>query len=93
MAKACITEKTAVRQRGIESGLLTLMLEKRFEDFSVTDLCRHLNLPRRSFYRYFTDLEDVLDSLMNHTMQDMAIIESRTGSVGAAWMMAISCMV
>lgn len=76
MAKACITEKTAARQRGIENGLLALMLENRFEDISVTDLCQQLNLPRRSFYRYFTDLEDVLDSLMNHTMQDMAIIHA-----------------
>lgn len=76
MAKACITEKTAARQRWIEKGLLELMLENRFEDIAVTDLCRNLDLPRRSFYRYFTDLEDVLDSLMNHTMQDMAIIHA-----------------
>lgn len=76
MAKACITEKTAARQRWIEKGLLEMMLENRFEDIAVTDLCRNLDLPRRSFYRYFTDLEDVLDSLMNHTMQDMAIIHA-----------------
>ena len=76
MAKTCITEKTASRQRWIENGLLELMLERRFEDISVTELCTHLSLSRRSFYRYFSDLEDVLDSLMNHTMQDMAIIHA-----------------
>lgn len=76
MAKTCTTEKTALRQRWIENGLMELMLERRFEDISVTELCSHLNLSRRSFYRYFCDLEDVLDSLLNHTMQDMAIIDA-----------------
>ena len=61
MAKTCTTEKTAARQRWIENGLLELMLEKRFEDISVTELCDHLSLSRRSFYRYFSDLGDVLD--------------------------------
>lgn len=73
MAKNCTTEKTAARQRWIENGLLELMLTQRFEDITVTDLCRHLGLSRRSFYRYFTDMEDVLDCLLNHTFQDMAI--------------------
>lgn len=73
MAKTCVTEQSARRQRWIENGLLELMQTNRFEQISVTDLCRHLELSRRSFYRYFSDLEDVLDSLMNHTFQDMVL--------------------
>jgi len=76
MAKTCTTEKTAIRQRWIENGLLELMQERKFEDITATDLCRYLQLSRRSFYRYFRDMEDVLDSLMNHTFQDMAIADS-----------------
>ena len=76
MAKLCTTEKTALRQRWIENGLLELMQQRRFEDITVTDLCRHLSLSRRSFYRYFADMEDVLDCLMNHIFQDMAIADS-----------------
>ena len=76
MAKQCATEKTAVRQRWIENGLPELMQERRFDEITVTDLCLHLALSRRSFYRYFHDLEDVLDSLMNHTLQDMAIVHA-----------------
>ena len=72
MAKICISEKTASRQRWIEDGLLELMLENKFEQITVAELCRHLSLARRSFYRYFTDIDDVLDSLMNHAFQDMA---------------------
>ena len=77
MAKTCVTEKTAGRQRWIEQGLQELMLAKRFEEITVTDLCRHLGLSRRSFYRYFSDLEDVLDSLMHHTFQEFAIPNAR----------------
>lgn len=76
MAKVCINEKTAARQRWIENGLLERMGNCKFEDITVTDLCQHLNLSRRSFYRYFRDMEDVLDSLMHHTFQDMAIADS-----------------
>ena len=77
VAKTCTNEKTAARQRWIENGLLGLMLDNRFEQITVTDLCRHLGMARRSFYRYFRDMEDVLDSLMNHTFQDMAITNTQ----------------
>jgi AcrR family transcriptional regulator len=73
MAKICTNEKTAIRQRWIAQGLLELMQKAHFEDISVTDLCRHLHLSRRSFYRYFRDLEDVLDTLMNQTFQNIVI--------------------
>lgn len=76
MAKTCTTEKTAIRQRWIENGLLELMQKSKFEDITVIDLCRHLELSRRSFYRYFEDMDDVLDSLINHTFQDMAITDT-----------------
>lgn len=73
MAKTCITEQSARRQRWIENGLLELMLRRTFDCLTVSDLCRHLGLPRRSFYRYFRDLPDVLDSLLEHTFQDMGV--------------------
>ena len=76
MAKICVQEKAAARQRWIENGLLELMQKHRFEEITVTDLCQQLHLSRRSFYRYFGNLEDVLDSLMDHTFQDMAICNS-----------------
>lgn len=76
MAKLCTNETTTARQRWIENGLLELMQERKFEDVTVTGLCRHLNLSRRSFYRYFENMEDVLDCLLDHTFLDMAITDS-----------------
>lgn len=79
MAKVCVTEKTAQRQRWIENGLLELMQERRFEEIGVTELCAHLGLARRSFYRYFSHMDDVLDSLLVHTFQDMAVPDALVG--------------
>ena len=76
MAKVCTSEKTSGRQRWIENCLLDRMEKCKFEEITVTDLCQQLNLSRRSFYRYFRDMEDVLDSLLNHTFQDMAIADT-----------------
>jgi AcrR family transcriptional regulator len=76
MTRICTNEKTTARQRWIENGLLDLMQKYRFEDITATDLCRYLELPRRSFYRYFENMEDVLDCLMNHTFQDMVIADT-----------------
>ena len=73
MAKTCTNEKTARRQEWIENGLLELMQQRRFEEITVTELCEMLSLSRRSFYRYFRDLEDVLDSALTHTFQRMAL--------------------
>ena len=73
MAKICTNEKTASRQRWIENGLLELMQDRSFDTLSVTELCRYLALSRRSFYRYFQDLEDVLASALEHAFQGMVI--------------------
>lgn len=70
MAKNCIIEKSVLRQRQIEEGFLELMQTYSYEDISVTLLCRYLDLPYRTFYRYFEDKNDLLDSLLNHTFQD-----------------------
>lgn len=73
VAKICITEKTAQRQRWIENGLLELIQKHKYDEITVSDLCRHLKLSRRSFYRYFSDMDDVMDTLMHHTFQDLAV--------------------
>ena len=36
----------------------------------LTELCRQLNIPRKSFYRYFPTKEDCLLSLIDHTLSD-----------------------
>lgn len=68
MYKFCKTEQSAGRQRRFEQGLLQLMLTRRYEEISVSDLCEHMRIPRKSFYRYFSSKDGALYALLDHTM-------------------------
>ena len=68
MYKFCKTEQSVQRQRELEQGLLAMMEHKRFEEISVSDLCDRLEIPRKSFYRYFSSKDGALMALLDHTL-------------------------
>lgn len=68
MYKICQSEQSAKRQKELEQGLLQLMLKHNYEDISVSDLCEHMNIPRKSFYRYFSSKDGALYALIDHTL-------------------------
>lgn len=68
MYKLCKTEQSAARQRQLEEGLMSVMLTKRYEDISVSELCDTLVIPRKSFYRYFSSKDGALHALIDHTL-------------------------
>ena len=70
MYKICQSEQSTRRQRELEQGLLQMMLHKNYEDISVSDLCEHMGIPRKSFYRYFSGKDGALYSLIDHTLAD-----------------------
>ena len=70
MYKYCKTDQSAQRQRDLEQGLLAMMEHKCFEEISVSDLCERLNIPRKSFYRYFSSKEGALFALLDHTLME-----------------------
>lgn len=70
MYKLCKTESAATRQRELEAGLLRVMLKCRYEEISVSDLCQQLNIPRKSFYRYFSGKDGALHALLDHTLME-----------------------
>ena len=70
MYKICQTEQSTRRQRELEHGLLQLMLRRKYEDISVSDLCEYMQIPRKSFYRYFSSKDGALYSLIDHTLAD-----------------------
>ena len=72
MYKQCVTEQSARRQRQMEMGLLEAMLVKPFDDITISDLCADMNIPRKSFYRYFDSKEDALHALMDHMIMDFS---------------------
>ena len=70
MYKLCKTESSAKRQGEIEQVLLGLMIEKRYEDISVTEICERANMPRKSFYRYFDGKDGAMQALLYHTLAE-----------------------
>ena len=76
MYKLCKTEQSAQRQRQLEEGLLTAMKTKRYEEITISDLCEQMDIPRKSFYRYFSSKDGALHALIDHTLLDF---EQHTG--------------
>ena len=84
MYKLCKTEQSIQRQRQLEQGLLQLMLVKRYEEISISDLCDRMQIPRKSFYRYFSSKDGALFALLDHTMLDFYEGGFRTPNSGTA---------
>lgn len=68
MYKICKTEESAARQRNLEQLLLEAMAQQSYSKISISDLCRRMNIPRKTFYRYFPTRDDALLSLIDHTL-------------------------
>ena len=70
MYKICHTEESSRRQRELEAGLLKAMETLPYDKIKLTELCHQLDIPRKSFYRYFPTKDDCLLSLIDHTLAD-----------------------
>ena len=70
MYKLCKTEQSAQRQRQLEEGLLKVMGNTSYDEISVSDLCQQMEIPRKSFYRYFTSKDGALHALIDHTLME-----------------------
>jgi AcrR family transcriptional regulator len=68
MYKICHTEESSLRQRELEQGLLHAMGLQPYKKITLTELCRQLNIPRKTFYRYFPTKDDCLLGLIDHTL-------------------------
>jgi len=72
MYKRCVTEQSARRQRELEAGLLVAMGAHQYEDITISDLCDSMDIPRKSFYRYFSSKEGALYALIDHTLAEFS---------------------
>ena len=84
MYKICKSEQSAMRQRELENGLLEVMLSHNYEDISVSDLCDHLQIPRKSFYRYFANKDGAFYALIDHTLETCNHSIDPQGSIESA---------
>lgn len=70
MYKLCKTEQSANRQRELEQGLLSAMASCHYDEITISDLCQRMQIPRKSFYRYFSGKDGALHALIDHTLME-----------------------
>ena len=67
--------------------MLKAMLTQRYEDISISDLCDRMGVPRKSFYRYFSNKDGALFALLDHTLMEFE--QSSAGADAASGMNAL----
>ena len=70
MYKLCKTEQSAQRQREIEECFLDLLRYNHYEDVTITEICKKMNMPRKSFYRYFDGKDGIVQSMIHHLVME-----------------------
>lgn len=70
MYKICHTEESSRRQRELEQRLLDVLGSQTYDKITLTELCRQLQVPRKTFYRYFPTKEDCPLALIDHSLSD-----------------------
>lgn len=60
MYKECKRSQSISRQQKIERTLLALMQKYPYNEITITELYHELDIPRKSFYRYFDGKNDAL---------------------------------
>lgn len=70
MYRRCVSEKSAAQQRQFESAMLELMKTSLFEEISISELCRHTGLSRKTFYRLYDAKADVIYAMIDHALLD-----------------------
>lgn len=53
----------------IKKALMELLSEKNYADITVTDIVKKANVARTSFYRNFSSIENVVDSIVEERSQ------------------------
>lgn len=69
MYKNCTTEQSALRQQQLEDCFLKNMLLRPYAEITISDLCEQSSISRKSFYRYFTNKDSCLASLLDRMTQ------------------------
>ena len=65
MYKICHSEASSQRQRELERGLLEAMGSQPYKKITLIALCNQLNVPRKTFYKYFPTKHDCLLALVD----------------------------
>ena len=69
----CTTEKTAENQRKLCDALMELAVKNPYDHIFVSDICLMAGLSRRSFYRYFSNKDEVLLAILQGSVMECSV--------------------
>lgn len=72
-----ITELSLRRKAEIEAALLELLRSTPYDQITVTDLTKQMEVARKSFYYYFPSKEACFESLTDRLIQESALHVTR----------------
>lgn len=72
MRKGQTHPSTHLYQSFITDAFLDLIQAKPLAEITITELCEHAKISRRTFYRHFKDLHGVAEYYSNHLMENLA---------------------
>lgn len=58
----------------IETAFLTLLLNHRYEDITISQICNQANINRSTFYCHYSDINDLIIKIENKFAKSMASI-------------------
>lgn len=58
----------------IETSFLTLILNHKYEDISINQICEHANINRSTFYAHYDDINDLIVKIESKFAKSMASI-------------------
>ena len=61
---------SALSQKLLADGLLSLLEQKTFREITIKELCAHSDIARRTFYRHFSSVEDVMAYVVSHIIEN-----------------------
>ena len=64
-------KKSEKTRRNIVNSYLDLMSEKRWDKINVKELCTKCNITRSTFYQYYNDIYDLMETLENSLLDEI----------------------
>lgn len=69
-----MTKRSQKTKDSLRRALLELLVQKDIAEITVTELCLHANIHRKTFYSYYHNTMDILDELFQELISDISAI-------------------
>lgn len=79
MYKHCKNKQSALRQKHIAEQFLKLTKTTPLKQITITDISHASDIPRKGFYRYFDGIDDIVDFILEKTIQEETEYISKMG--------------